>query len=311
MTASEGARELRPLAGLSRGLRRWRSRGGLAAVVLVLPGVLVFTYFAWIPVVRSIVMGFQQTNFVTDSSWVGIKNFIYVLRDPLLPTATLNTLWFTILAVFIGFPVPIFLAVFMGELRRRRAIFSVLAYLPVVIPPVAGILLWKTFYSPSPTGIFNTILGWIGIGAQPWLNSGVMAMPAIVFEATWASAGATAIIYVASLGTIRGDLYEAAELDGASIFRRIWHVTIPQLRGIILVLLLLQLIGTMQVFTEPFVFTGGGPSNATLTVLMLIFRYAFVDANYGAAAALSVILAIGLAVISAVYQIVTRRWSSR
>ncbi len=292
-----------------RSFAAWRGRGGISAIVFALPALVIFSLFAWIPIVRGLVMSFQSTNFVSRARWVGLGNFAYVLRDPLLTTAALNTLWYTALALVIGFPVPLFLAVFIGELRRRRGLYSVLAYLPVVVPPVASILLWKTFYDPSATGLFNSILGLVGLGPYPWLNSPTAAMPAIVIEATWASAGSTAIIYLAALGTVRNELYEAAELDGAGIGRRIWHVTLPQLRGVILIMLLLQIIGTMQVFTEPFIFTGGGPDNATVTLLLLIYRYAFINVDYGAATALSVMLAVLLAVVSAVYQLVTRRWS--
>ncbi len=143
-----------------------------------------------------------------------------------------------------------------------------------------------------------------------WLNSPEWAMPIIALYATWAGAGSTVIIYLAGIAGVRAELYEAAELDGASIWQRVWHVTLPQMRGIILVIVLLQLIGAMQLFTEPFVFTGGGPNNATVTVLMLIYRYAFEQSDYGSATALSVLLALLLAVVSAVYALVTRKAAS-
>jgi multiple sugar transport system permease protein len=174
---------------------------------------------------------------------------------------------------------------------------------------VVAILLWKYFYDPG-SGVFNAILGWVGLGPYAWLNSPHLAMPAIVLEATWAGAGATSIIYLAALTGVRNELYEAAELDGAGIWRRVWHVTIPQIRGIILIMMLLQLIGTFQVFTEPFLFTGGGPDNATTTILLLIYRYAFINGDFGAATALSVLLALVLCVLSVAYHFLTRRWST-
>ena len=123
-------------------------------------------------------------------------------------------------------------------------------------------------------------------------------MPSLVLEATWAAAGGSIIIYVAALLGVPGELYDAAEVDGASIWRKIWHVTLPQLRGVLFVMLILQVIATAQVFLEPFLFTGGGPGNATVTVLLLIYRYAFQNSlggDYGEATALSVMLAIVLA----------------
>lgn len=298
-----------PAARRRRSVRSWAAGGGIAAILFALPAVVVFAYFSWGPIVRGLAMGFQKTNF-TVTEWVGWANFTYVLSDPLLATAVGNTLLFVALGLVIGFPVPLFLAVFMAELRRGKRWFNLLSYLPVVVPPVVAILLWKTFYDPSPSGVFNTILGWVGLGPIGWLNSPTWAMPAIVLEATWAAAGSTVIIYIAAMTGVRTELYEAAELDGSGIWRKIWHITLPQLRGIILVMLLLQLIGTMQVFAEPFLFTGGGPDNATMTLMLMIYNYAFVSQDFGAAAALSVLLAIFLGLLSGVYMWATRKWST-
>jgi multiple sugar transport system permease protein len=293
----------------SSGLTRWYRGGGIHAVLFAIPVVLIFLYFSWGPVVRGLVLSLQKTNLVQPAKWVGWSNFEYVLSDPGLGQAALNTAYFALLALVIGFPVPIFLAVLINELRKHDGLYNALAYLPAIIPPVAAILLWKFFYDPSPEGMFNTMLGWVGLGPYPWLNSEAMAMPSIVLYATWAGAGSTAIIYIAALGSVQTELYEAAEIDGAGIWRRVWHITIPQLRGVILVMMLLQLIGTFQIFTEPFLFTGGGPNNATQTILLKIYNYAFINGDFGAATALSVLLAAALGLLSVVYYFVTKRWS--
>ena len=287
-----------------------RSRSNLVALAIALPAILVFLYFSWGPILSSLVMSVQRVVPGGAVDWVGWENFSYVLTDPGLPQATLNTVYYTVLAVVFGFPVPLALAVFISELRKRSWYFSALAYLPVVVPPVVAILLWKFFYDPTADGVFNTILSWVGIGPLPWLNSTAMAMPAIVLETTWASAGSAVIIYIAALTSVPGELYEAAELDGSGVWRRIWHVTLPQMRGVIGTMLLLQVIGTMQIFTEPYLFTGGGPQGATKTLLMTIYDYAFYRVDYGAATALSVILAVVLSVFSGAYLMLTRRWSS-
>jgi multiple sugar transport system permease protein len=288
----------------------WYRKGGLTVVLFAVPIVLIFLYFSWGPIVNGLVMSLQKTNLVDAAQWVGIGNFQYVLADPALGQATVNTIYFTVLAIVFGFPLPILLAVFMAELKGRSWIYTTLAYLPVIVPPVVSILLWKVFYDSSADGLFNSILGMVGIPPQPWLDSTATAMPSIVLESTWAASGTAVIIYLAALTSVRTELYEAAELDGAGILPRVWHITLPQIRGIILVMLLLQIIGTMQLFTEPFLFTGGGPQGATTTILLLIYNYAFVNGDYGAATALSVLLAVGLGVLSAVYQIATRKWST-
>jgi multiple sugar transport system permease protein len=139
-------------------------------------------------------------------------------------------------------------------------------------------------------------------------------MPSLVLESTWANAGATVIIYLAALTGVNSELYEAASVDGASLWRKVWHITIPQLRGVLLLTMILQIIGTAQVFLEPYLFTSGGPANATITVLLLIYDYAFgnsLGGNYGDATALSLMLAVFLALFSFVYLRATRSWSTR
>ncbi|WP_344237019.1 sugar ABC transporter permease [Kribbella hippodromi] len=287
-----------------------RLRNGVPAVLFALPVLLVFLVFSWGPIVKGLVMSLQQTNLIDPVKWVGLENFRYVLSDPAVGQASLNTLWFTLLALLFGFPVPLLLAMFLSELRGRSWLYSTLAYLPVITPPVVAILLWRFFYDPSPGGMFNSILGSVGLGPYLWLDSPSSAMPSIVLEATWAGAGNAVIIYLAALTSVRADLYEAAELDGAGVIRRVWHVMLPHLRSVLLLMLLLQIIGTMQLFTEPLLFTGGGPQGATTTILLLIYNYAFVNGDYGAATALSVLLAMALAVVSAVFQLATRGWST-
>ncbi|MFD2025460.1 carbohydrate ABC transporter permease [Promicromonospora aerolata] len=296
-----------------RAPREWLRDGGLSTLIIALPMILVFGVFSWFPIGRALVMSVQETNLVTAPVFVGLDNFVFVLQDPLLGKAVKNTLWFALLALVFGYPLPLAAAVLMSEVRRMRGLFSALAYLPVVVPPVVAVLLWKFFYDASDTGVFNTIAGWVGLGPYPWLQNATSAMPSLVLEATWAAAGGTVIIYLAALVGVRTELYEAAEVDGAGVWRKIWHVTLPQLRGVLFITLILQIIGTAQVFLEPFLFTGGGPNNATLTILMLIYDYAFgssLGGNYGAATALSLMLAGVLAVLSAVYFRVTRPWSS-
>jgi multiple sugar transport system permease protein len=289
---------------------RWARSGGLSTLVLTLPLLLAFGYFAWYPIGRAVVMSFQETNLVTDPTWVGLDNFREVLEDPRFWTSVRNTAYFTLLALIFGYPVPLVLAVLMSELRRGRGLYSLLAYLPVVVPPVVAVLLWRFFYDASSSGVFNTVLGWLHLGPYPWIQDTRWAMPSLVLQATWANAGATVLIYLAALATAPEELYDAAEVDGAGAWRKVWHVTLPQMRNVLLITLILQVIATFQVFTEPYLMTEGGPQGATTTVLLQIYDYAFRFGDYGRATALSVLLALFLAVLSAVYFRVTRSWST-
>lgn len=308
---AQAAEQPAPPARARRGrFRNWVRGGGPVTLAFALPVVVSFAYFAWWPAISGLVLSLQHTNLVNPAEWVGFDNFARVLTDPQLTQAAMNSLWFTTLSLVIGFPLPVILAVWMAELRRTRNISSVIAYLPAVMPPTVAVLLWKQFFGPDQNGLFNAVLGWFGIGPLPWLQDAASAMPSIVVQATWAGFGSTAIIYLAALLSIPAELYDAAESDGAGVLRRTWHITLPQLRRVLLLLLLLQIIGALQVFTEPFLMTGGGPNNATVTVLMLIYQYAFVDGDFGGATALSVLLFLVLGVVSLVYLRLTRRWST-
>jgi multiple sugar transport system permease protein len=293
----------------------WVRRGGLANLLFLLPLLGIFGVFSWGPIVESFIISLQHTNFVVttwaDPFW---SNFTFVFNDPTFWLAVRNTGYFAILALIFGYPVPLVLAVLMSEVKKFKGLFSVLAYLPVVVLPVVSAELWKTvFFDAGKTGAFNTILSWFGIPAQPWIQSTITAMPSIVLEATWAAAGGTIIIYLAAITNVPAELYDAAEVDGAGIWSKLWHVTLPALRGIMLVTFILQIIGTAQVFLEPFLITQGGPVQSTTTIMLLIYQYAFQStdggSNLGAATALSLLLAAFLAVFSAVYFRVTRSWS--
>ena len=303
----------RPAAPTRRSPVSWVRRGGLSTLLFMLPLLVIFGVFSWKPIVEAVVMSLQKTNLVSPAAFVGLDNYARVLSDPQLGQAVLNTVYFALLALLFGYPVPLVVAVLMSEVKRMRGLYSALAYLPVVVPPVVAVLLWKVFYNADPTGPFNTVLSWVGIPPQPWLQSAASAMPSLVLEATWAGAGGTIIIYLAALTAVNPDLYDAAEIDGAGIWKKVRHVTLPQLRPVLLITFILQIIGTAQVFLEPFLFTNGGPANSTTTVLLLIYRYAFQNSlggNYGAATALSVLLAVFLAGFSLLYFRLTRSWSS-
>src|SRR3954471_367087 len=155
----------------------WVRGGGLSTLLFLLPLLVVFGAFSWYPIVRSAVMSLQHTNLVTAPTWVGLDNFSAVIHDPLLPIAVKNTAYFALLALIFGYPIPLIAAVLMSEVRKRRGLYSVLAFLPVVIPPVVGVLLWKSSSSAGSLGVSNTMLHWVGLGPYPWLQSQRWAMP--------------------------------------------------------------------------------------------------------------------------------------
>jgi multiple sugar transport system permease protein len=284
---------------------RRRLADNLVGYLFLGAGVLAFAVFSWYPIVRGLLLSFQQVTFAQPATWVGLDNFHRLFADPLFLTAWRNTLWFTVLALVFGFAAPFLTAIVLNELRHGRAYLRMTVYLPVMLPPIVTVLLWRWFYDPGP-GLFNNALRIVHLPPQQWLESSNLSMLSLVLVSTWANMGTTTLIYLAALQGVPGELYEAAQLDGASIRQRLWHVTIPQMRFILLITLLLQIIGTMQVFIEPYVLTGGGPDDATVTVLLLLYRYAFVYNDFGLASAMSTVLFVVLGVFAGVYLRLTR-----
>lgn len=279
------------------------------SILFLLPALLFFTLFSWYPIIRGFVISFQQFAVRSDipPQFVGWENFRLVFSDPLFWVAWKNVLYFVFLGLVLGYLVPILLAIAMNELRHFRGYFRIAYYLPAILPMVVVAIMWRWLYDPG-TGLANLILNFLHLPTSQWLLSDKTAMLSLVIMATWQGAGATAIIYLAGLQGISEELYEAAEIDGASIRQRMWFITLPQIRPVMLIMLLLQIIGTFQVFGEPLIMTKGGPNNATLTIMLLIYRYAFTYVQFGAAAAISLCLFIVLLILTIVYFRLTRRF---
>ena len=275
-------------------------RRNISAHGFLIGAVLCFSFFSWYPMVREFILAFQK-NENGKTTWAGWSNLSYVVNDPAFWQAWRNTLLFTVLALVFGFAVPFVVALVINEFHHGKGYLRLLVYLPVMLPPVASVLLFKYLYDPG-YGLLNELLRFLHLPEQQWLQDPDLSMLSVVIASTWMNMGGAALIYLAALQGIPGELYEAAELDGAGILRKIWHVTIPQTRLILSLMLLMQIIATMQVFVEPFLLTGGaGPEGSTTTVVHLIYQYAFNFNDYGAAAALGLLLLVLLAGFSAAY----------
>jgi len=269
-------------------------------LLFLLPAFAFYAIFQWAPIIYNFFLAFQ--NFIPGlpAEWVGLANFRRVLGDSLLPVAVKNTLTFTGLALLIGFIVPLVTGITITELRKGRSFFRLAIYMPNIIPAIALYVMWLYLFNPA-VGLLNQILNFFGLPGSEWLLSPKTALVSLVMMSTWANFGTTAVLYMASLSAISEELYEAAEIDGAGVWKRIRHITLPALRPTILILLLMQLIFTMQVMQEPMVMTGGGPNNATMTVMYMIYNYAFVYAEFGKAGALGILLFVFLLLLSLVY----------
>jgi multiple sugar transport system permease protein len=280
---------------------RWQRavRRNATAYLFLLPALVLFALFLWWPIVNAFVISLQRVDLRNEGVWVGLDNFRAVIDDPLFGRAWRNTLYFTLLALVFAYLLPVVMAIAINEVRWR-GFFRLAFYLPAVLPPIVTLLLWRWVFDPGP-GLANTVLGWLGLPRQGWLQSPDSVLPSLLVMTTWAGAGGAILYYLAALQGVPASLYDAAELDGAGLWRRARDITLPQIRGVMWLFLVGQVISTMQLFTEVFVLTDGGPNNASVTIMLLLYRYAFEYNEFGRASALGVLLFFFLSAFSVAY----------
>jgi len=280
------------------------------AWLIMLPSLVLMTFFVWEPLFESVRMSLFKTRNVELISFIGLDNYVSVMKKDDFLQALVNTFSYTFWSLLIGFLLPIVLAVLIGETRRWRGIFRTIAYLPNMLPGLAVVILWSNFFSGGKTGVLNILLSHLNIPPQTYLTRAEWVIPIIILVATWKGAGATALIYMASIAGISPELYEAATIDGANVWRRIIHIMIPAIKKLTGTLLILQIISVFQIMYEPMVLTKGGPDNASLSLMQLMWQYAFGGAmNYGKASAVAVIVTIILLLMTAVYSYFNRKES--
>lgn len=278
----------------------------ITAYLFLLPALIVFGLFAWYPILKAVEMSFQDVSLMGESTWVGLQNYELMLKDPAFSIAWGNSLQFASLSLLMGFFLPVVTALLIREMRFAQGFFRIVYFLPTVVPAAIAVLIWRFIYDPD-AGFMNEFLALFGGTRQLWLQDVTLVKPAIVAMMTWGAFGATALIYLSTLQEIPLELYEAAELDGATPLNRIRYVTLPHLYPVMSVLFILQVLAVVQVFTEPFLMTNGGPGRETLTPTLHIYNRAFIRIDLGYAAAWSVTMIVVLLIFSIIYRVVNHR----
>ena len=282
----------------------------LRSWLIMLPGLILMTFFVWEPLLESIRMSLYKTENVELVEFVGLKNFISVIGKTNFTQALINTFAYTFWSLVIGFLLPIVLAMLIGETVRGKGLFRTAAYLPNMLPGLAVIILWSAFFSGGKTGVLNIIISKFGIPTQTYLTKANLVIPIIITVATWKGAGATALIYMAAMANVNPELYEAAAIDGASVWQRMWHILLPSIKKLGWTMLILQIIAVFQIMYEPMVLTKGGPDNASLSLMQLMWQYAFGGSmDYGKASAVAVIVTAILLVMTLIYSYFNRKES--
>jgi len=271
------------------------------AWALSAPALVLISLWAWYPFILSFIIGFMKFHVIKPSTFVGLEHFRSLIFDDwMTPLVFLRTFEYAGLSIGLTFLIPIIVSILLMEMKPGTIrIMMILWFIPMA--SMASLLIWKWFYNVD-LGLFNSILTTLGLPRLGWLNDRNLAMICLILPGIIMYG--PGLIYIAMLQGIPHELYEAAELEGAGFWTKIWHITLPRLRPIIAMMLILSVSGSMSVFDQPFVMTGGGPANATKMVMLYVYDIAFLDFNFGRSTALAVLLffvAISLVIIQRKY----------
>jgi multiple sugar transport system permease protein len=269
-----------------------------SAYLLISPYLLFLAVFLIYPVFFSIWLTFHDWNIVSpEIPFVGLENYRRLLGDELFYKALWNTFRFIMINIPLQIVLALLLAVALNQPIKGRGFFRAAYFLPVVTSGVVISFLWSWMLS-TDDGIINEVLGWFGIGPVPWLTSETWSIPSIAWVAAWKNLGYYVVIFLAGLQSIPKTLYEAARIDGAGPVQIFFRITLPMLNPAMLLVLVMSTINGFQLFTEPFIMTGGGPANSSLSVVMYIYKNAFQSLDMGYAATVGLALALIILTVS-------------
>lgn len=263
-------------------------RRNIIGYIFIMPFILGFLFWWLIPAVVAGYLTFQKWNLIAPPTYAGMDNINKLFTDPLLLQSLKATFTYTILTVPLSLLLSFFLASLINHSFRGIAIFRTIYYLPSIVPAVANALLWSWMFN-TEFGLINVVVRAFGGEKIAWLQSTTWAVPAFVLLSLW-GVGGSMIIFLAGLQGIPEIYYEAAVIDGAGRWQKLRYVTLPLMSPIFFFNLVIGFINTFQVFTIGYLVTNGGPDNATLFLVLYIYRTGFRTLNMGYAAALSWVL---------------------
>jgi multiple sugar transport system permease protein len=289
-------------------MSRLRRREALWFYLFASPWIIGFVVFLLGPMIASIYISLTDWDSFTPPKWVGLENYTRLLtEDPVFWKALWNTFYYAAISVPLGLGIGLWLANLLNKQVRLRKVFRTLIYLPTLVPLVATAMIFKMVLAPS--GPLNDVIGLFGVPGPSWLLEAAWVKPALILLSVWGAGGATVLLLAAMKGIPR-ELYEAAEVDGASPIRQFWSITVPQLTPIIFFNLIMGLIGAFQVFAQVYILTKpvGGPDNASQMMVPLLFNEAFSFYHMGYASALSWLLFAVILVFTLLAFRTARRW---
>ena len=263
---------------------------------LILPNVVIYVAFIFLPALGTVALSFTDFN-IFAMSFVGLSNFIALLEDALFLRSVVNTFYYAAGTIIPSMAIGLLIAVVLNNPVRWRGVFRLVIFLPHVLSVVAVSLAWLYLYNPS-AGVFNIILGRLGLPRFDWLRDPNMAMPSIIAMQIWNGLGYNMVVFLAGLQTIPKELYEVAQIDGASRFRQFFRITLPMLSPTTFFLFVTGVIFSFQVFGQVYIMTAGGPLNRTTTIVHQVYYRGFEGYQMGYASAMAVFLVVLTAVVT-------------
>jgi multiple sugar transport system permease protein len=281
----------------SKLMGRKRVRDNIVGYSFIFPALFGFLAFILLPVMASFVIGFLKWDLLTAPEWVGIDNYINLFKDEVFLISFKNTVLWVVYYVPASIALSLILALAMNLPLKGIAFFRALIYIPVISPLLAVALLFVWLYN-GDFGLINLMLSKIGIAPVEWLTDEQLALPSIALMAIWKNAGWNMLIFLAALQGIPQHLYESAELDGATKWRRFWSITFPLLSPATFFIVVISIIGAFQVFGEIYIMTSGGPGYSTHTLSYYLWSSAFQYNKMGYAGAISMIMFLLILIVT-------------
>ena len=276
-----------------------RSKSGkfLWPIFFVAPAVLGFLLWQLIPIAASLIISFTDSTIIGETNWIGFQNYRQMFTsDQLFRQSLTVTFYYAIFSVPLRTVAAFFLAVLLNQKIHARPVFRTIFYLPSIVPTIASSVLWIWLFNPN-FGLLNAMLKPLGFGKLQWIYSTETVIPSLILMSLW-DVGPMMIIFLAGLQSVPRFLYEAAEIDGASKWHKLIHITVPVVSPAILFNLILGLINALQTFAQPYVMTQGGPNNSSLLYVLYLYRKAFDQFEMGYASALAWVMFLVIAGLS-------------
>jgi ABC-type sugar transport system permease subunit len=258
---------------------------------LVSPYIIFVAVFVLFPVLFSFILTFHKWNIIAPMKFIGVDNYSRLFRDRLFWLAIFNTLKFLLLHIPLQLAVSLFLAVLLNQKIRAAPFFRGAFFMPVIVSGVVVTILWQQLLG-FDYGIINRLFMSVGLPKTGWLVNPDIAIYSIAVMATWKNVGLYVILFLVGLQTVPTQYYEAARLDGASRWQQFYHITLPIINPTVFMVVILSTIGGFSLFIEPYIMTGGGPLNKTLSAVLYIYKQAFQYYNMGYSATLGFFYAL-------------------